>query len=96
MDIKKADLAGPGIGNYSDLEKIVISPDAYGYLIHLIKLGVLSDNDVESVVECAASFGKDDLSIEDLKSIVASVLFNRDTNSPFNNSMLNGGDIPIQ
>ena len=83
--------------NSLHIDKLVISPDAYGYLVHLIKLGVIYDHDVEMVVESALSYGKNNLEVDDLKSIIAAILFNRDSNSPFNNTMLNmGGDIPIQ
>jgi uncharacterized protein Smg (DUF494 family) len=78
------------------IDKLVISPDAYGYLVHLIKLGVIYDTDVELVVESALSYGKNNLEVEDLKSIIAAILFNRDNNSPFNSPMLNRGDIQIQ
>ena len=61
-----------------NLDKIVISPDAYGYLIHLIKLGVLTDNDIELLIESASSLGKTNIDVEDLKSIVASIILRYD------------------
>ena len=91
------------INNYNEdddhsvsIDKIVISPDAYGYLIHLIKLGVLNDNDVELLAESALSFGKSNIDVEDLKSIVASIIFKIDRNTPFTDTEINRGDIPIQ
>jgi uncharacterized protein Smg (DUF494 family) len=96
---KKVDNLGNDSDNNEDdinIDKLVISPEAYGYLIHLIKLGVIYDNDIELVVEHALSYGKDHLEVEDLKSIIASILFDRKNNSPYNNPELNRGDIPIQ
>ena len=82
--------------NTINIDKIVISPDAYGYLIHLIKLGVINDNDVELLAEYALSYGKSNIDVEDLKSIVASIIFKIDRNTPFSDSELGRGDIPIQ
>jgi uncharacterized protein Smg (DUF494 family) len=62
----------------SDIERLVITSEAYGYLLHLIRLGVLHETDVELVLEHALAEGKDDLGVDDLKSIVAAILFNAD------------------
>jgi len=58
-----------------ELEQLVITPEAYSYLIQLIHLGVIRDNDLEKLVERALIAGESSLSLEDMKSIVASVLF---------------------
>ena len=93
---KENNLENDNSEDYINIDKLVISPEAYGYLIHLIKLGIIYDNDVELVVEHALSYGKNNLEVEDLKSIIASILFDRNNNSPYNNPELNRGDIPIQ
>jgi uncharacterized protein Smg (DUF494 family) len=63
----------------SDIERLVITSEAYGYLLHMIRLGILHETDVEIVLEHALAEGKDDLGVDDLKSIVATILFNADT-----------------
>ncbi len=80
----------------ADLENLVISPDAYGYLIQLLHLGVMRDHDMETFIERALAYGKDDISVDDLKSIVASIIFNADNASMFGGYQLYGGDVPIQ
>lgn len=62
-----------------DIERLVITSEAYGYLLHLVRLGVLHETDVELVLEHALAKGKDDLGVDDLKSIVAAILFNTDS-----------------
>jgi len=75
---------------------LVISPDAYGFLIQLIQLGVMKDLELEIFVERALAYGKDDLNVDDLKSIVASILFDLDNRSTFNGYTFYGGDLTIQ
>ena len=80
----------------SDLESLVISPDAYGYLIQLLNLGIMKDRDMETFIERALAYGKDDISVDDLKSIVASIIFDTDNASMFGGYTLYDGDVPIQ
>jgi uncharacterized protein Smg (DUF494 family) len=59
-----------------DLERLVISPEGYGYLLQLKHLGILSDAEVEQTIERAMMLGATHLSEADIKSLVASTLFN--------------------
>lgn len=61
-----------------DMERIVIAPAGYGYLLQLKHLGILDDAEVEQVIEHAMMIGATRLSEEAIKSIVASTLFNSD------------------
>lgn len=79
-----------------DIEHLVISPDAYGYLVQLIHLGVIKDDEMDQFVERALAFGKDDISVDDLKSIVASIIFDMDNQTSFNGYSLYHGDVPLQ
>ncbi|HHJ53387.1 MAG TPA: DUF494 family protein [Caldithrix abyssi] len=58
-----------------DVERLVINPEAYGYLLEMRHLGLLSDMDVESVIDRALSMGTATITIDDIKSIVASIIF---------------------
>ena len=80
----------------ADLESLVISPDAYGSLIQLMHLGIMKDRDMETFIERALAYGKDDISVDDLKSIVASIIFDSDNASMFGGYTLQDGDVPIQ
>ena len=82
--------------DYPEFERLVISPDAYGYLLQLIQLGIVKDNDVEMFIERAVAYGKDDIGVDDLKSIIATILFGMESRSSFNGYPFYQGDIPIQ
>jgi uncharacterized protein Smg (DUF494 family) len=66
-----------------DLEKIIISSEAYGYLLQMRHLNLLSDFDLEMVIEKAISLGTSNVSLDDIKSIAASLIFNSDSNYNF-------------
>ena len=66
-----------------DLEKIIISSEAYGYLLQMRHLGLLSDFDLELVIEKSISLGTSDISLDDIKTIAASLIFNSDSNYNF-------------
>jgi uncharacterized protein Smg (DUF494 family) len=84
------------LNDIPDIEQLVISPDAYGYLVQLIHLGIMKDHEMDIFVERALAFGKDDISVDDLKSIVASIIFDIDNHTSFNGYSLYHGDVPLQ
>jgi uncharacterized protein Smg (DUF494 family) len=59
-----------------DLERVVISPGGYGYLLQLKHLGILSDAGMEAIIEHAMTLGPTRLSEEAIKALVATTLFN--------------------
>ena len=61
-----------------DLERLVISPAGYGYLLQLKHLGILDDAEIEQVIERAMMVGATRLPEEAIKSLVASTMFNFD------------------
>lgn len=76
-----------------DVEKLALSTESQGYLIQLCELGVLSDRDLESVIERAMVAGYEKISVQELHQIVAAVLFTKDAGEDgANRSMLNSGD----
>jgi uncharacterized protein Smg (DUF494 family) len=79
-----------------ELDELVIAPDAYGYLLQLLNLGVVRENDMQVIIERALAFGKDDISIDDLKSIVASIIFGLDGGYPLGGYSLSNGNSPLQ
>ena len=85
-----------GLKGHPDVEQLIISPDAYGYLVYLIQLGIIKDEEVDQFVDRALAFGKDDISVEDLKSIVASIIFDVDSRTSFNGYSVNHNDVPLQ
>lgn len=61
-----------------DVEKNVITPEAYGYLIQLRELGVITDLDIEVIIDkiMLSSFNKID--VEDIKGYIAAYLLDID------------------
>ncbi len=86
----------PELDHFPDVEQLILAPDAYGYLVQLIHLGVIKDNEMDQFVERALAFGKDDISVDDLKLIVASIIFDMDNRTPFNGYSLYHDDVPLQ
>ncbi len=62
-----------------DLEKMVIEPDAYGYLLQLMQLGLISEADMEDVIEKALSLGSTRVTLEDMKAFTSALIFNRES-----------------
>ncbi len=60
-----------------DAEKLVMSTESQGYLIQMREIGLLDDRDMEAVIERAMASGLEKLTPEELREIVASVLFSR-------------------
>ncbi len=61
-----------------EAEKLVIRPEAQGYLIQLKELGIISESDLEQIIERAMMLGVSTVSAEDIKSMVVSLLFSSD------------------
>ena len=62
-----------------DLEKLVISPEAYGYLLQLWHLGMIKEYEMEDVIERVLSLGNNLVSLEDIKSMAATLIFNQES-----------------
>lgn len=63
-----------------ELEEMIISAEAFGYLLQIKQLEILSNFDVELAIEKAMMLGTSRVQIEDMKSIVAAILTTRSTN----------------
>lgn len=61
-----------------EVEKFVITPEAQGYLIQLRELGILSDAAYEHVIDRAMMSGYSSVGLDDIKTIVSSVVFEMD------------------
>jgi uncharacterized protein Smg (DUF494 family) len=61
-----------------DVEKMVISPEAQGYLIQLRELGILSDAMVETVIDRAMISGYTSIGLRETRIIVASLVFEKE------------------
>ena len=68
----------------NDAEKMVIQSDAFGYLLQCQQLGLLSNSDIETIVERIMAAGFSAVGISEMKSFVAGFLF--DLDNPRNGS----------
>lgn len=76
-----------------DAEAEVITPDAFGYLIQMQQLGLITNEHLEMVLERSMLLGGRKVSDSELKSIIASVIFNSDSmNASGSRMLLNGTD----
>lgn len=58
----------------NDFERSFISAEAYGYILQLSQLGLLTDLQVEEVIERAIYYCSEKVEINDLKQIVPSII----------------------
>jgi uncharacterized protein Smg (DUF494 family) len=61
-----------------EIEKSVISPEAYGYILQLKELNIISETDIELILERALMMGTSRVDPADIKLIVASMLWSAD------------------
>jgi uncharacterized protein Smg (DUF494 family) len=61
-----------------EVEKMVISPEAQGYLIQLRELGILNDATLETVIDRAMMSGSTKIGLDETRFIVASLVFEKD------------------
>lgn len=66
---------------YHPAEKKVLSKGAIGYLIQLKELGILTDGDVENVIDRLISAGYQKAGQAEVKMMVSSMLFGSDEGS---------------
>lgn len=74
------------------LEKQLISPEAFGYLIQLKELGLINDDEIEVIIEKILISRISKINLEDMKLFVASILFELDDNFMPRQIMLSSND----
>jgi uncharacterized protein Smg (DUF494 family) len=78
---------------YHEAERIVIAPEAQGFLLQMVELGLISDSDMEFMVDRIMLSGIPTATLEDVKMLVTSTVFNFDLPfSPQGRIMLNVTD----
>lgn len=76
-----------------DAERNIITPEAYGYLIQLHEIGLLSDADIEIIIERVMMSGYVAVDLEEMKTQVSSVLSENDDGTEHGSRrMLHGRD----
>jgi len=86
----------PGAGSrrlFHEAEKAVLSTAAQGYMIQLHELGLVDDREMELILERAMTSGYAGLTVQELRDIVATVVFSGDRpTGAGGHSMLNNED----
>ncbi len=78
---------------FHEAEKMVIEPEAQGYVLLLRELGVIDEMDVELIIERVMISGFHKADLKNIKSIVGTVMFDRDeANAPGSRFMLSSHD----
>lgn len=82
---------------FSNSENPVLTDEAYGYLIQMIQLGILSEYQVDQIMEKALVSGEEYINIDKIKSYIVNIMFDTDNfKSLFNSFYLNRGNEHLQ
>ena len=55
------------------IERMMLKSEAYGYLLHLAHLGLIHTDQIEMIIERALSSGKSEITVQDMKMVIASL-----------------------
>jgi len=75
-------------------ERMVITPEAYGYLLELMNIGLIDYENLEKIIERVMLNSTERVSLGKIKEIVTRMFFENDGN-PFSQSMFLTGDESI-
>jgi len=78
------DIAGGASSSHRilhDTEKMVVGTQAYGYLIQCLQLGLLTNMDVETIIERIMAAGFAAVGLPEMKSFVAGYLFDLESSN---------------
>jgi uncharacterized protein Smg (DUF494 family) len=73
----------------SEFEKSIINREAYGYLIQCKELGLLSNADVETIIDRMFAAGFSSVGVSEVKAFIGGVLFDADHQSSSGGGSLN-------
>jgi Smg protein len=77
---------------YHEVERSVIAPEARGFMLQLLELGLISDADQEFLIDRIMLSGATTASLEEVKDLVAHAIFHFDSAMfPQGRMMLSGG-----
>jgi uncharacterized protein Smg (DUF494 family) len=71
-----------------EVEKMVITPEAQGYLIQLRELGLLNDAMLETIIDRAMMSGYTEIGLNETRVIVASLVFEKDDQKKIGNRII--------
>jgi uncharacterized protein Smg (DUF494 family) len=62
----------------SELERLSLSRESFGYLLRLLNLGIMDLDQFERVISRAIPVGPEKIHLNDVKAIASAVVFNRE------------------
>ncbi len=65
-----------------DMEKVVVSPQAFGHLIELKALGLINLADLNNILEKAMILGGTSVNLDDIKMLAAAQILEQDNSIP--------------
>lgn len=76
-----------------DAERDLFAPEAWGEVVQMRTLGIINNEQIENLIERAAMTGYANLQADQVKQMIAGILFRFDPEAGFGNRfMLNGSD----
>lgn len=63
---------------FHEAEKLIFTPESRGYLIQCFELGLIDEWDIEFIIDRAVFSGFSKIGLDEIKSFVASAVFNYD------------------
>lgn len=73
-------------------ERMMISPEAYGYLLELMNYGLLDYMAMERIIESVMLQSTERISLEKMKTVVASIFFEKENNILHPSFLLKGNE----
>ncbi len=79
---------------YHEIERMVLSRDAQGYLLELRELGLMSESEMELLIDRLLMAGVSQVSTKDVKELAAGLIFDfEDSGRVGSRLMLNANDV---
>jgi uncharacterized protein Smg (DUF494 family) len=79
---------------YHEIERMVLSRDAQGYLLQLRELGLMSESEMELLIDRLLMAGVSQVSTKDVKELAAGLIFDfEDSGRVGSRLMLNANDV---
>lgn len=73
-------------------ERMLISPEAYGYLLELVNIGIIDQEAMEGIIERVMFHSSERITVDKVKKIIASYLFEYDSSTKGQSSFLSGNE----
>lgn len=73
-------------------ERMLITPEAYGYLLEMVEIGIIDQTVMESVIEKVMFHTSEKITLDQVKKMIAELLFESNRTNQSNHSFLKGNE----